>query len=78
MNVEALFHRLLGSGESWEVIGCEYQEEAKSFFVVIRERARLWEEERCPKCALAVRCYDHVEPMSWRHLNVFNKQSEIL
>lgn len=65
-------------GESWEVTGCEYQEEAASFFVVIQETARLWEQERCPKCRRAVRCYDHVEALSWRHLNVFNKQSEIL
>jgi transposase len=78
MTVEELFHRLLGLGESWEVMGCEYQEEANSFFVVIKETARLWEQERCPKCAQAVRCYDHVEAMSWRHLNVFHKQSEIL
>ena len=78
MNVEALFHRLLALGESWEVTGCEYQEEANSFFVVIQETARLWEQERCPKCGQAVRCYDHVEALSWRHLNVFNKQSEIL
>ena len=78
MNVEELFHRLLGLGKSWEVIGCEYQEEANSFFVVIEETARLWEQERCPKCGQAVRCYDHVEAISWRHLHVFNKQSEIL
>ena len=88
MNVEELFHRLLGLGESWEVIGCEYQEKAGSFFVVIKETMWLWEKERCPKCGQAVRCYDHVETMShsaliswpkgWRHLNVFNKQSEIL
>ena len=78
MNVEELFHRLLGLGRSWEVMGCEYQEEAGSFFVIVRETVALWEEERCPKCGAAVRCYDHVAVMSWRHLNVFSKQSEIL
>jgi hypothetical protein len=31
MNVEELFERLLGLGESWEVIGCEYEEKANSF-----------------------------------------------
>jgi transposase len=78
MNVEELFHRLLGLGKSWEVVGCEYEQEANSFFVMVRETKGLWEEERCPKCSQAVRCYDHVELMSWRHLNVFNKASEIL
>jgi hypothetical protein len=34
MNVEELFHRLLGLGESWEVIGCEYEEKAKQFLRV--------------------------------------------
>jgi len=78
MNVEALFHRLLRLGESWAVVECEYAEEANSFFVMIKETTRLWEKERCPKCRQSVRCYDHVEAMSWRHLNVFNKQSEIV
>jgi len=78
MNVEALFHRLLGLGESWAVVECEYAEEANSFFVMIKETTRLWEKERCPKCRQSVRCDDNVEALSWRHLNVFNKQSEIV
>ena len=78
MNVEELFHRLLGLGESWEVIGCEYQQEANRCIVVIKETAQLWGKERCPKCGQPVRCYDHVAAMSWRHLNVFHKQSEIV
>ena len=60
------------------MIECDYAEKASRFFVIIKETARLWEKEHCPKCGAAVRCYDHVEAMSWRHLNVFKKQSEIV
>ena len=78
MNIEELFHRLLNLGESWEVISCEYKEERNTFFILVRETARLWDAERCPKCGGRAAGYDHVEAMSWRHLSVFNKQSEIL
>src|SRR2546425_2767107 len=78
MNVEELFEQFVGLGESWEVMSCEYKEERNTFFILVKETDRLWESERCPKCGAGVGGYDHVEPMSWRHLNVFNKQSEIL
>jgi transposase len=69
----------LGLGESWWLESAEYHEELNSFLIVVRETPELWRHERCPKCGvLESACYDHVEPMRWRHLNVFNKQSEIV
>jgi len=79
MKIEELFHRLLGLGESWEVESCEYSEELNAFFIVVKETEKLWALERCPECGKdPVTCYDHVEPLRWRHLNVFNKESEIV
>lgn len=79
MPVEELFHELLGLGEKWWVESAEYHQELNSFLIVVRETPELWRHERCPKCgAKESGCYDHVEPMRWRHLSVFNKQSEIV
>jgi hypothetical protein len=40
---------------------CECEEEANSFFVLVKETPALWEKEVFPKCGGTVRCYDHVE-----------------
>ncbi len=74
---EETFHQLLGLGESWRVIRTEYEVEKNTFVICVEETAKLWEEESA-KCGQRVRCYDHVEPMSWRHLNVFNKECVIV
>jgi transposase len=78
MHVENLFSELLRLGESWRVKSAEYFEEANNFLIVVEEMPELWRHERCVKCGGESGCYDHVEAMSWRHLNVFNKQSEIV
>jgi transposase len=78
MNIEELFQRILGLGESWEVMNCEYKEQWNTFYILVKETMVLWEKEKCPRCGGAAACYDHVKAMTWRHLNVFNKQSEIL
>ena len=78
MNIEELFQRILGLGESWEVVNCEYKEQWNTFYILVKETMVLWEKEKCPRCGGAAACYDHVKAMTWRHLNVFNKQSEIL
>jgi len=74
---EETFHQLLGLGESWRVIRTEYETKQNTFVICVQETAQLWEEET-DKCGQRVTCYDHVEPMSWRHLNVFNKECVIV
>ena len=48
-----------------------YEESENRFVIHVEETAKLWEQES-EKIGFAVRCYDHVEAMEWRHLNVFN------
>ena len=74
---EETFHQLLGLGESWRVVRTEYEAEKHTFVICVEETAKLWEEEAA-KCGQRVTCYDHVDPMSWRHLNVFNKECVIV
>jgi transposase len=74
---EETFHQLLGLGESWRVIRTEYETKNNTFVICVEETARLWEEETT-QWGQRVTCYDHVEPMSWRHLNVFNKECVIV
>jgi len=74
---EETFHQLLGLGESWRVIRTEYETDKNTFVICVEETAKLWEEESA-KWKQRVTCYDHVEPMSWRHLNVFNKECVIV
>jgi len=69
---EETFHQLLGLGESWRVIRTEYETETNTFVIGVEETPKLWEEESA-KCGQRVTCYDHVEPMGWRHLNVFQQ-----
>lgn len=74
---EELFHQLMGLGESWRVIRTDYEVDTNKFVICVAETPRLWEEESA-KWGQRVTCYDHVEPMSWRHLNVFNKECVIV
>jgi transposase len=74
---EETFQQLLGLGESWRVIRTEYEAEQNTFVICVEETAHLWEAETA-RCGQRVTCYDHVEPMSWRHLNVFNKECVIV
>lgn len=77
MTVEETFEQLLGLGTSWKVIRTEYEVERNTFVICVRETDSLWAEESA-KCGQKVVCYDHVEPMQWRHLNVFNKECVIV
>jgi transposase len=74
---EETFHQLLGLGESWRVVRTEYETDENTFVICVAETPKLWEEESA-KCGQRVTCYDHVEPMGWRHLNVFNKECVIV
>jgi transposase len=77
MTPEETFHQLLGLGENWRVIRTEYETEENTFVICVEETPKLWEEESA-KWQQRVTCYDHVEPMEWRHLNVFNKECVIV
>ena len=77
MTPEETFQQLLGLGESWRVVRTEFESTRNTFVICVEETARLWEEESL-KCKQRVTCYDHVEPMMWRHLNVFNKECVIV
>ena len=74
---EQTFHELLGLGESWRVVRTEYEEQENTLVICVEETAELWVEES-RRCGQGVTCYDHVEPMQWRHLNVFNKECVIV
>jgi hypothetical protein len=47
------------------------------FVLKVEETPDLWPEESA-RAGTPVTCYDHVEPMQWRHLNVFNKECMIV
>jgi transposase len=74
---EQTFEQLLGLGTSWKVIRTEFEAERNTFVICVTETEGLWAEESA-KCGQTVTCYDHVEPMQWRHLNVFNKECVIV
>ena len=77
MTPEETFEKLLGLGASWKVVSTDYEAERNTFVICVAETEALWAEESA-KCGQAVTCYDHVEPMQWRHLNVFNKECVIV
>src|SRR5207248_11665906 len=77
MTPEETFEKLLGLGASWKVISTDYELERNTFVICVAETEALWAEESA-KDGQAVTCYDHVEPMQWRHLNVFNKECVIV
>lgn len=59
------------------MVSATYEEPENRFVIQVEETAKLWEQESA-KIGFPVRCYDHVEPLEWRHLNVFNKESIII
>jgi transposase len=77
MTPEQTFEQLLGLGSSWKVIRTEYEAEQNTFVICVEETEALWAEESA-RNGHPVTCYDHVEPMQWRHLNVFNKECVIV
>ncbi len=49
---------------------------SSAYVVKVEEAPDLWPEESA-RAGTPVSCYNHVEPMQWRHLNVFNKECVI-
>lgn len=79
MTPEKLFHELLGLGECWMVERARFDEVTNVLELHVRETPRLWDVERCPHDGSGgVVCHDHVRGLRWRHLNVFNKEAEIV
>lgn len=77
MTPEETFSQLLGLGNSWRVVRTEFEEKTSTFVICVEETAELWPQES-RRLGTTVACYDHVEPMQWRHLNVFNKECVIV
>jgi transposase len=74
---EQTFHRLLGLDECWNVTSLEYKEAENIFRIGVEETSKLWAKET-QRLGQTVTGYDHVEPMEWRHLNVFSKECVIV
>ena len=77
MTPEQTFGQLLGLGKSWRVVESRFEAESSTFFLKVEETPELWPEESA-RAGTPVTCHDHVEPMQWRHLNVFNKECVIV
>lgn len=77
MPIEDTFHQLLGLDDCWRVIAATYEEPQNRFVIQVEETPQLWKAET-RRVGFEVSCYDHVEPLEWRHLNVFNKEAVIL
>jgi transposase len=77
MTPEQTFGQLLGLGKSWRVVESRFEAESSTFFLKVEETPELWPEESA-RAGTPVTCHDHVEPMQWRYLNVFNKECVIL
>lgn len=76
---EDVFQDLLGLGEEWVVVSADYDENVKSFVIRVKETAKLWLTEKCADDRSdGITCYDHTEELSWRHLNVFNRECIIV
>jgi transposase len=76
MTPEETFGQLLGLGKSWRVMEARLDSQTSTFVLKVEETSELWPEESA-RAGTTVTCHDHVEPMRWRHLNVFNKECVI-
>jgi transposase len=77
MTPEETFGQLLGLGKIWRVVEARLDPPTSRFVLKVEETPELWPEESS-KAGTPVTCHDHVEPMQWRHLNVFNKECVIV
>ena len=72
MTPEVTFGQLLGLGKAWRVVEARLEASSSTSVLKVEEAAALSPEESA-RAGTPVTCDDHVEPMQWRHLNVFNK-----
>lgn len=59
------------------MVRTEFEAKENTFVIAVEETTKLWEQESS-RLKQKVTCYDHVAPMQWRHLNVFNKECVIV
>jgi hypothetical protein len=55
------------------VVEARLEASSSTFVLSVKETAELWSEESA-RAGTKVTYHDHVEPMQWRHLNVFDKE----
>ncbi len=68
---------MLGLGKAWRVLEARLEARSSIFLSKVEETPHLWPEEST-LAGTPVTCHDHVEPMQWRHLNVFSKECVIV
>ena len=73
MTPEETFGQLLGLGKAWRIVEARLEASSSIFMLKVEETAALCPEEST-RAGTPVVCYDRVDPMQWRHLNVFNKE----
>jgi hypothetical protein len=69
--------QLLSLGKARRVVEARLEASSSTFMLNKERTAALWREESALAGTL-VNCHYHVEPMQWRHLNVFNNECVIL
>lgn len=75
---EKVFQQLLALGEGWRVRSADYLEKEKKVVIRVEDTLVLWASQQCPHCqSKEVGGYDHAPDRRWRHLNVWELQSEI-
>jgi len=77
MTPEQTFGQLLGLGSAWRVVEARLDVNSSTFVLRVEETPELWPLESA-RAGTPVTCHDHVQPMQWRHLNVFNKECVIV
>jgi hypothetical protein len=77
MTTEDTFRELLGLGKARRVLEARLGASSSSFLLKVEEMLELWPEEST-HAGNKVVGHDHVEPMQWRHLNIFNKECVIV
>jgi transposase len=73
---EILFHQLLNLGDEWYVRQCEFDAASGEVNLLIEETPRLWSGEST-RSKQIIKCYDHVEELQWRHLNIFEHRCSL-
>lgn len=59
--------------EAWRAVEGRFEASSATFVSKLEKIVALWPQERA-HAGTVMTCSDHVEPLLWRHLNVFNKE----
>ena len=78
MSPEKLFPELLNLGAAWRVGEIDFDPDGR-VLIRVEETEAFWREGRSIFAEDgAVKCYDHVGGVCWRHLNVFEHRGDIV